>query len=151
MIGASILEELTMYQDEPLVKTAYRVCRWHHERYDGRGYPDGLKGEEIPISAQVVSLADVYDALVSKRVYKKSFSHETAMKMIFNGECGIFNPLLLECLKDIQDDIYNTVYAEGNEMFDSKDKEGQGIEKLYEKSVNFGGGRIYNLVSRKTH
>ena len=99
----------------------------------------------------MVSLADVYDALVSKRVYKKSFSHETAMKMIFNGECGIFNPLLLECLKDIQDDIYNTVYAEGNEMFDSKDKEGQGIEKLYEKSVNFGGGRIYNLVSRKTH
>lgn len=148
VIGASILEELTMYQNEPLVKTAYRVCRWHHERYDGRGYPDGLKGEEIPISAQVVSLADVYDALVSKRVYKKSFSHETAMKMIFNGECGIFNPLLLECLKDIQDDIYNTVYAEGNEMFDFKDKEGQGIEKLYEKSVN-SGGRNYNLASRK--
>ena len=64
------------------------------------------------------------------------------MKMIFNGECGIFNPLLLECLKDIQDDIYNTVYAEGNEMFDFKDKEGQGIEKLYEKSVNSGGQNL---------
>ena len=77
-------------------------CRWHHERYDGKGYPDGLKGEEIPISAQVVSIADVYDALVSERVYKKAFSHETAIKMILNGECGAFNPLLLECLTDIQ-------------------------------------------------
>lgn len=150
VIGASILEELTMYQDEPLIKTAYQVCRWHHERYDGRGYPDGLKGEEIPIAAQVVSLADVYDALVSKRVYKKSFSHETAMHMIFNGECGVFNPLLLECLRDIQNDIYDAVYEEDNEIFDSKDKEGQGIEKLYEKSDNSGGGRALNLAARKT-
>ncbi len=97
--GASMLEELTLYQDEPLVKIAYQICRWHHERYDGRGYPDGLKGEEIPISAQIVALADVYDALTSERVYKKAFSHEKSMEMIMNGECGCFNPLLLECLK----------------------------------------------------
>lgn len=97
--GASMLEELTLYQDKPLVKIAYQICRWHHERYDGRGYPDGLKGEEIPISAQIVALADVYDALTSERVYKKAFSHEKSMEMIMNGECGCFNPLLLECLK----------------------------------------------------
>ena len=105
LIGASMLERLTMYQDEPLVKVAYEICRWHHERYDGKGYPDGLEGEEIPISAQVVALADVYDALVSERVYKKAYSHETAVRMILNGECGIFNPLLLECLTDIRDKI----------------------------------------------
>lgn len=102
VIGASILENLDVYRNEELVKTARDICRWHHERYDGNGYPDGLKGDEIPISAQVVSLADVYDALVSKRVYKKSFTHEQAMKMILNGECGQFNPILLECLVDIQ-------------------------------------------------
>ena len=87
------------------MKVAYEICRWHHERYDGKGYPDGLVGEEIPISAQVVALADVYDALVSERVYKKAYGHETAVRMIRNGECGIFNPLLLECLTDIQDKI----------------------------------------------
>ncbi len=110
LIGASILENLEMYQDEPLVKMAYDICRWHHERYDGKGYPDGLKGAEIPISAQVVSLADVYDALVSKRVYKEGYSHEKTMQMILNGECGAFNPILLECLKDIQSDIPDEVY-----------------------------------------
>ena len=88
-----------------MIKYAYEICRWHHERYDGKGYPDGLKGEEIPISAQVVSLADVYDALVSDRVYKKAYSHEKAMEMILNGECGMFNPLLLECLVEIQDKV----------------------------------------------
>ena len=95
VIGASILENMELFKDEELVKTAYQICRWHHERYDGRGYPDGLKGEEIPVSAQVVALADVYDALVSRRVYKKSYSHEEAMKMILGGECGAFNPVLL--------------------------------------------------------
>ena len=105
VIGESILNNLEMYKDEPLVKTAAQICRWHHERYDGKGYPDGLKGEEIPIGAQVVALADVYDALISKRVYKKAFSHETAVKMILNGECGSFNPILIECLKDISDHL----------------------------------------------
>ena len=104
-IGASILDTLGMYKDEPIVKFAHQICRWHHERYDGKGYPDGLKGEQIPIAAQVVSLADVYDALVSERCYKKGFSHEKAMEMIRNGECGAFNPLLLECLEEIQDKV----------------------------------------------
>ena len=105
MIGASMLEELPFHQDEPLVKTAYEICRWHHERYDGGGYPDGLKGEEIPISAQIVSLADVYDALISERVYKKAYTHEQAMVMILGGECGAFNPVLLQCLEDIAETI----------------------------------------------
>ena len=102
LIGASMLKSLGVYQNEELVKVAYQICRWHHERYNGKGYPDGLKGEEIPIAAQVVSVADVYDALTSERVYKKAFSHEKAMEMILAGECGTFNPLLLECLQDIQ-------------------------------------------------
>lgn len=105
VIGADMLANLQMYEDEPLMKVAYQICRWHHERYDGKGYPDGLKGEEIPISAQVVALADVYDVLTSERVYKKAYSHEEAVQMICNGECGTFNPLLLECLCEIQDYI----------------------------------------------
>ena len=105
LIGAQMLDSLEMYHDEEMMKYAYEICRWHHERYDGKGYPDGLKGEEIPISAQVVSLADVFDALVSDRVYKKAYSHEKAMEMILNGECGVFNPILLECLVEIQDKV----------------------------------------------
>lgn len=107
VIGEEILKELEMYQDEQLVQIAMQICRSHHERYDGRGYPDGLKGEEIPISAQVVSVADVYDALTSNRVYKKAYSHDKAMQMILNGECGTFNPLLLDCLVEIQDKLKN--------------------------------------------
>ena len=99
-IGSEILEKLPFQQESDLVKTAYAICRWHHERWDGRGYPDGLKGEQIPIAAQVVSMADVYDALTSERCYKKAFDHDTAVKMILNGECGQFNPLLLECLTE---------------------------------------------------
>lgn len=98
--GAEILDNLPFQQESPLVKTAYAICRWHHERWDGRGYPDGLKGEDIPIAAQVVAMADVYDALTSERCYKKAFGHDKAMEMILNGECGQFNPLLLECLTD---------------------------------------------------
>ena len=104
-IGADMLEGMVQYRDSALVRTARDICRWHHERYDGSGYPDGLKGEEIPISAQVVALVDVYDALTSDRVYKKAFSHEKAMHMILNGECGAFNPLLIDCLIDLQDRI----------------------------------------------
>lgn len=105
VIGARMLEDLEVYKDQKLVRTAWQICRWHHEKYDGKGYPDGLKGEEIPIAAQVVSVADVYDALTSERVYKKAFSHEKAMEMILNGECGQFNPILLKCLIEIQDVI----------------------------------------------
>lgn len=104
-IGANMLESLEQFRDEPLLKIAHDICRWHHERYDSRGYPDGLKGDEIPISAQIVSVADVYDALVSERVYKKAYSHEKAMALILNGECGTFNPVLVECLKDIQNEL----------------------------------------------
>ena len=102
VIGANMLKRLSFYQDEPLIQVSYEICRWHHERYDGNGYPDGLKGDEIPISAQIVSVADVYDALVSDRVYKKAYTHEQAMRMILHGECGVFNPVLLECLKDVE-------------------------------------------------
>ena len=94
-----------LYRNEPFVKIAYQICRWHHERYDGKGYPDGLVGDQIPISAQVVSLADVYDALTSKRVYKDAYPHDKAIQMILNGECGAFNPLLLECLLDVESKI----------------------------------------------
>lgn len=111
VIGAGMLEHLENYQDEPMIKVAHEICRWHHERYDGNGYPDGLKADEIPISAQVVSVADVYDALVSKRIYKKAFSHEKALQMILDGECGQFNPILIDCLKEISEEI-KTEYHE---------------------------------------
>lgn len=119
LIGASMLKSIEMYQNEKLLQVAYQICRWHHEWYDGKGYPDGLKGEEIPISAQVVAIADVYDALVGKRVHKKAFSHETAIHMILNGECGAFNPLLLECLTDIQ----NRLKEETKSGFNKKENE----------------------------
>ena len=121
LIGAQMLDNLDMYRNEKLLKFAYEICRWHHERYDGKGYPDGLVGEEIPISAQVVSLADVYDALVSERVYKKAFSHEKALEMIQNGECGIFNPLLLQCMTEAQDKLKTMMEVAENEL--------KGVEK----------------------
>ena len=105
MLGAEMLHQLEDFNEQPLLQTAYEIARWHHERWDGRGYPDGLKGDEIPISAQLVALADVYDALTSERCYKKAFSHEKAVQMILNGECGAFNPLLLQCLTDVQTDL----------------------------------------------
>ncbi len=101
LVGAEMLRNLPAYENEPLVKTAYEICRWHHERYDGRGYPDGLKGDDIPISAQIVALADVYDALTSDRCYKKAYPHETAVQMILDGQCGTFNPLLMDCLREV--------------------------------------------------
>ena len=94
-----------MCSSDLLVKVAYDICRWHHERWDGRGYPDGLLGDEIPIAAQIVALADVYDALTSKRCYKDSFSHEKAVDMILAGQCGAFNPLLLDCLRELSPDL----------------------------------------------
>ena len=105
LIGAKMVEHLEAFREEPFVKVTYAICRWHHERWDGRGYPDGLKGDAIPISAQIVSIADVYDALTSKRVYKDAFAHEKAIQMILDGECGLFNPLLLDCLLDIKDSL----------------------------------------------
>ena len=101
-IGGRMLQGLMDQYDDPLLQNAYEICRWHHERYDGRGYPDGLSGKEIPLSAQVVSLADVYDALTSERCYKQGFSHETALEMILCGRCGAFDPLMLAGLQDIE-------------------------------------------------
>lgn len=142
VIGASILEDLDVYRNEELVKTARDICRWHHERYDGKGYPDGLKGDEIPISAQVVSLADVYDALVSKRVYKKSFTHEQAMKMILNGECGQFNPILLECLVDIQGRIKEEMSYGLDEREQKQRNMSMQTPKMLGNNWEFSGGDI---------
>ena len=100
-IGASLIRDMNFSESKPLIHTAWEICRWHHERWDGKGYPDGLKGEEIPISAQVVSIVDVYDALTSERCYKKAFDHDIAVKMILEGQCGQFNPILLKCLKEL--------------------------------------------------
>lgn len=112
LIGEHILKsgELSEFREEPLLKTAEQICRWHHERYDGSGYPDGLSGEEIPIAAQVVSIADVFDALMSKRSYKEALSAEVALRMIENGECGSFNPVLIECLKQAVGKLKSDVY-----------------------------------------
>ena len=111
-LGAKIISDLPIYQNETIIKYALEICRWHHERWNGEGYPDGLKGEDIPIAAQVVSLADAYDALTSKRCYKEALSHEKSLEMIRGGECGNFNPLLLECLNDIADTLKHSAGAE---------------------------------------
>ena len=134
-LGADIIQDMHLPQENPLVHTAWEICRWHHERWDGKGYPDGLKGEEIPISAQVVSIADVYDALTSERCYKKAFDHDTAIKMILDGQCGQFNPILLKCLKELSPRLFKMF---SNETDDSKQYyEAQRLsnEILSEKSL----------------
>ena len=116
-LGAAIIKDMDFPQDHRLVHTAWEICRWHHERWDGKGYPDGLKGEEIPICAQVVSIVDVYDALTSERCYKKAFDHDTAIQMILDGQCGQFNPILLKCLKELSIQLSK---MSGKEMDDNK-------------------------------
>ena len=108
---AEMLNSVPFAKDEPLMKYAYEICRWHHERWDGHGYPDGLKGDEIPIAAQIVSIADVYDALTSERCYKHAYTHEKALEMIYNNECGVFNPLLIECLQAIADRLVDSLQS----------------------------------------
>lgn len=147
-IGADMLEGLTMYQDEPLVKTAYQICRWHHERYDGRGYPDGLKGDEIPISAQIVALADVYDALTSERVYKKAFSHDTAVEMIVAGKCGAFNPLVLECLMDVAPRLQEELGKEGKSYGSTDDVNNLAREMMSSEELTVSG-RTLQLLERE--
>lgn len=130
-VGEHMLRQIPFNQNEPLVKVAREICRWHHERWDGRGYPDGLKGDEIPISAQVVSLADVYDALTSELCYKAAFDHETALNMIVNGECGAFNPLLLECLMDGADQIKQAMQeTEEEKQKDAEQSQRQEANRL---------------------
>ena len=138
MVGANMLLDLPIEQQEaPLVKVASEICRWHHERYDGNGYPDGLKGEEIPIAAQVVALAAVYDALTSERCYKKAYSHEVAMKMILEGQCGAFNPTLLLCLQEIADTLQS-------ELMDNSS--GQETKNIYDRLFSY---EKYTFLSRK--
>lgn len=111
ILGVEVLNRLREYQDEPLVKMAREICHWHHERYDGTGYPDRLEGEQIPISAQVVGLADAYDGLIAGRDGQQAVSYEEAADKIENGACGAFNPLLLNCLSDAQSRIRDELEA----------------------------------------
>lgn len=142
--GAQMLEKVEKYQEEPLVKVAYEIARWHHERWDGRGYPDGLRGEEIPISAQVVAVADVYDALTSERVYKKAYTHEKALDMILNGECGAFNPILLDCLRESASQLKELTNGDAAAVEPEKlDTVAEEIEKHEELSAS---GRTLQLL-----
>ena len=134
-IGADIIQDMHLPQEKPLVHTAWEICRWHHERWDGKGYPDGLKGEEIPISAQVVSIADVYDALTSERCYKKAFDHDTAIKMILDGQCGQFNPILLKCLKELSPRFFKMFSNETDDSIQYYEAQRLSNEILSEKSL----------------
>lgn len=134
-IGASMIRDMDFPQDKPLVRTAWEICRWHHERWDGRGYPDGLKGEKIPISAQIVSIADVYDALTSVRCYKNAYDHDTAIQMILEGQCGQFNPLLLECLKEISPQLSKTFRKEKDDNREYYEAQRISDEILREKAL----------------
>lgn len=152
--GATIIQEMNLSQNSPLVHTAWEICRWHHERWDGKGYPDGLKGEEIPISAQVVSIADVYDALTSERCYKKAFDHDTAIQMILDGQCGQFNPILLKCLKELsvqfskmfdkemdESSYYHEVQRLSNEILSDRSlpnqNYSQSVVKIMQEKIDF--------------
>jgi len=103
--GCEIIRTMVQLEDEEYYRHAYEICRHHHERYDGRGYPDGLKEDDIPIAAQLVSVADVYDALVSKRVYKDAFDKDVAYQMILDGKCGTFSPKLMSCFKKVKNEF----------------------------------------------
>ena len=107
--GCDILDDTKHLWADEYYKLSYEICRYHHERYDGSGYPDGLKGDEIPISAQIVAVADAYDALLSERPYKKPFTHDEACKMILDGECGAFSPKIMKCFESVKDELLNAV------------------------------------------
>ena len=153
-LGAAIIKDMDFPQNHPLVHTAWEICRWHHERWAGKGYPDGLKGEEIPISAQVVSIVDVYDALTSERCYKKAFDHDTAIQMILDGQCGQFNPILLKCLKELSIQLSKMLNKEmddnkysheiqrlSNEIFNDKSlpnqNYSQSVVKVMQEKIDF--------------
>lgn len=135
VVGAQILERIPSHLDAQLIRTAWEICRWHHERYDGSGYPDGLVGDAIPISAQVVAVADAYDALISERCYKKPIPHKEAVQMILDGKCGVFNPLLMECLKQVEETL--------NMQFSRVQTEGEKVShrRLLDETIN--GERIF--------
>ncbi|MEE0299823.1 MAG: HD domain-containing protein, partial [Christensenellales bacterium] len=148
-IGASILKSFAFHQDEPLIRVAYDICRWHHERYDGGGYPDGLCGDEIPITAQVVALADVYDALTSKHCYKKAYSQEEAIRTILNGECGRFNPLLLDCLLAVKDQLYVKLHTTPAADASRTGAEQLSDRLLHEEELPYTSAMQYQLACER--
>ncbi|MDE6373918.1 MAG: response regulator, partial [Clostridia bacterium] len=150
--GAKMIQSLTEYKDERLVKFAYDICLYHHERYDGNGYPVGLKGDEIPIWAQIVSVADVFDALISERVYKAAYTPEKALEMIIGGECGVFNPLLVQCLINSEKQILAALsHVSAAEKWEEKakfvanDVEKYHINTFSNKSLEFSSSNIAKL------
>ena len=169
-LGADMIQDMHFPKDNSLVHVSWEICRWHHERWDGKGYPDGLKGEEIPISAQVVSIVDVYDALTSERCYKKAFDHDTAIQMILDGQCGQFNPILLKCLKELSlqlskmldkkmddNNYYREVQRLSNEILSDRSlpnlNYSQNVVKVMQEKIDFfkaNSGRSsidYNAIS----
>ena len=144
-VGSQMLAELPFYRDEPIVKLAYSIARWHHERWDGRGYPDGLVGDDIPIGAQAVSLADVYDALTAERCYKKAFSHDTAIEMISKGECGQFNPLLITCMNNCAEEM--RLVKEGNgASVRGEDEIKEFAHELLKSDAMYSSDRLLHLL-----
>jgi putative two-component system response regulator len=109
--GCDILDKFKQ-EDNEFFRYCYDICRYHHERYDGKGYPDRLKGDKIPIWAQVVSIVDVFDALVSKRVYKDAYPVEEAERMIVRGECGVFSPEIIDCFQLAKPELRKATEAE---------------------------------------
>lgn len=144
--GDMILALPESYQSAPIVKMSFAICRWHHERYDGQGYPDGLKGDEIPIAAQVVAIADVYDALTSERCYKKAYSDDQALEMIMNGKCGSFNPLLLQCFMEVADVMRSR--REGTSSAEENKNDGRRMEKRIDYNMMFSNKK-YNFQSQR--
>lgn len=144
-VGSQMISDVPLYRDEPIVKLAYSIARWHHERWDGRGYPDRLAGDDIPIAAQAVSLADVYDALTAERCYKKPFSHETAIEMISKGECGQFNPLLITCMLNCAEEM--RLVKEGNRTnIRGEDEIKEFANELLKNDAMYSSDRLLHLL-----
>lgn len=149
-LGAGMLDNLRFGNDEELVTYARQICRWHHERWDGNGYPDHLKGDEIPIAAQIVSLADVYDALVSERIYKPAYSHEKAIEMILNGECGVFNPKLIQCLEEVSSHLDEAVRLRSKDPGHLFDVNQLSQELVQKKGVKLSDKTLFLLEQERT-
>lgn len=147
--GAEMLKRMSHRKKEALLSYAYDICRWHHERWDGKGYPDGLSGDAIPICAQVVSIADVYDALISQRVYKPAYSHDEAMKMILEGECGTFHPQLIECLVDKGEEIYRRILQKSGPEEEKAHLDSVSKEVLEQKEVFGISDRTWMLLEKE--
>ena len=145
-IGAGIMEDVLKRHQEELIQVAYSICRWHHERYDGRGYPDGLRGDEIPIEAQIVALADVYDAMTSPRVYKPAYPHEQAVEMILAGQCGAFSPLMMECLRQEAPHL-----KEELQVHSAQDISEAGVHSLTSQMISGGkmSDRTFHLLEQE--